>query len=115
MFEFILGTMIVTWQLWPVDYYQLVNKIGLSNSLWFLILPAIANAGTVVDNALLESARIDGSSGSRIFNRTVFPIVMPAIATISILNFVFYWNNLIMPLILLNTKDKFPLPVLIDT
>lgn len=123
LFWLILATMMVPTQLGLVGYYQLAGKLGLIDSLWALILPTIANAGTVfflkmyidanVNDALLEAARIDGSSEFYMFNRIVFPIIMPGVAMMSILNFVAYWNNYITPLALLNSKDKFPLPILI--
>ncbi len=123
LFWLVLATMMVPTQLGLVGYYQLACKIHLIDSLLAIILPSIASAGTVfflkmyidanVNNAILEAARIDGSSEFYIFNRIVFPIIMPGVAIISILNFVFFWNNYITPLALLNSREKFPLPILI--
>jgi len=123
LFWFVLGTMMIPLQLGLVGYYQLTCKLHLINTYWALILPSIATAATVfflkmymdanVDIALLEAARIDGSSEFYIFNRIVLPIAMPAVATMSILNFVFSWNNYLNPLVLLLDKEKFTLPILI--
>ncbi len=123
LFWTVLATMMVPTQLGLVGYYQLAGKLHLIDTLWALILPTIANAGTVfflkmyidanVNNALLEAARIDGGSEFYIFNRVVFPIIIPGVAMMSILNFVFYWNNYITPLALLNSKDNYTLPILI--
>ncbi|MFA5014095.1 MAG: carbohydrate ABC transporter permease [Actinomycetota bacterium] len=123
LFWLVLATMMIPTQLGLVGYYQLAGKLHLIDTLWAIILPAIANAGTVfflkmyidanVNDTLLEAARIDGSNEFYIFNRIVFPIITPGVAMMSILNFVAYWNNYITPLALLNTKDKFPLPILI--
>lgn len=123
LFWFVLGTMMIPLQLGLVGYYQLTAKLHLINTYWALILPTIASAATVfflkmymdanIDTALLEAARIDGSSEFYIFNRIVIPIAMPAIATMSILNFIFSWNNYLNPLVLLFDKEKFTLPILI--
>ena len=123
LFWLVLATMMIPTQLGLVGYYQLAGKLHLIDSLWALILPAIANAGTVfflkmyidanVSDTLMEAARIDGGNEFYIFNRIVFPLIMPGVAMMSILNFVAYWNNYITPLALLNSKDKFPLPILI--
>jgi len=123
LFWFVLVTMMVPTQLGLVGYYQLAGKLHLIDTLWALILPSIANAGTVfflkmyidanVNDALLEASRIDGGNEFYIFNRVVFPIITPGVAMISILNFVFYWNNYITPLALLNSKDNYTLPILI--
>ncbi len=123
LFWLVLATMMIPSQLGLVGYYQIAGKLHLIDTLWALVLPSVANAGTVfflkmyidanVNDALLEAARIDGSSEFYLFNKIVFPIIIPGVAMMSILNFVAYWNNYIAPLTLLNSKDKFPLPVLI--
>lgn len=121
LFWFVLGTMMIPLQLGLIGYYMLCIKLHLINTYWALILPTIANAATVfflkmymdanVDIALLEAARIDGGGEFYIFNRVVIPIAMPAIATMSILNFIFSWNNYMSPLVLLLDKEKFTLPI----
>lgn len=123
LFWLVLATMMVPTQLGLVGYYQLAGKLHLIDTLWALILPSIANAGTVfflkmyidanLNNTILEASRIDGGNEFYIFNKIVFPIIMPGVAMISILNFVFYWNNYITPLALLNSKSKYTLPILI--
>ncbi len=123
LFWLVLATMMVPTQLGLVGYYQLAGKLHLIDTLWALILPSIANAGTVfflkmyidanLSDSLLEASRIDGGNEFYIFNKVVFPIITPGVAMISILNFVFYWNNYITPLALLNSKDNYTLPILI--
>lgn len=123
LFWFVLGTMMIPVQLGLIGYYMLCIKLHLINTYWALILPAIAAAPTVffikmymdanIDIALLEAARIDGSSEFYIFNRIVLPIAFPAVATMSILNFIFSWNNYLSPLVLLLDQDKFTLPIFI--
>jgi multiple sugar transport system permease protein len=123
LFWIVLGTMMIPAQLGIVGYYQLTVKLHLIDTFWALILPTIANAATVfflkmymdanVDNALLEAARVDGSSEFRTFNTIVLPIALPGIATVSILNFMISWNNYLTPLVLLFDKNKFTLPILI--
>lgn len=123
LFAIALATMMVPAQLGLIGYYQLIYEIGLLDNLLSLILPSIANVSTMffikmyidsnVNDSLLEAARIDGSSEFYTFNKIVLPIAMPAISTISILNFVFYWNSLLFPLILINSLSKYPLPVYI--
>lgn len=123
LFWFILGTMMIPPQLGLIGYYQLTAKLHIINTYWALILPAVANASTVfflkmyidtnVNESLLEAARVDGSSEIYTFNRIVFPIILPGVATMSILNFIASWNNYLTPLVLLFDKDKFTLPILI--
>jgi len=124
LFAIALATMMVPIQLGLVGYYQLMRGLGLIDNLLSLILPSIANVSAMffikmyidsnVDDSLLEAARIDGSNEFYTFNKIVLPIAMPAISTISILNFVAYWNNLLYPLILINSLSKFTLPVYVS-
>ncbi len=123
LFWVILGTMMIPPQLGLIGYYILTARLHIINTYWALILPAVANASTVfflkmyidtnVNESLLEAARVDGSSEIYTFNRIVFPIILPGVATMSILNFIASWNNYLTPLVLLFDKDKFTLPILI--
>lgn len=64
-------------------------------------------------DSLLESARIEGCNEFIIFNRIALPMVKPAIATMSIFNFVGSWNNFMTPMIVLFNQKNFTLPLLI--
>ncbi|MDD3795755.1 MAG: ABC transporter permease subunit, partial [Lachnospiraceae bacterium] len=68
---------------------------------------------TVLPMPLLEAARMDGASELHIFHKIVLPILSPGIATMSIGAFIGNWNSYLIPLILLNSPDKFTLPVMI--
>ncbi len=115
--------MMIPGQLSLLGFYNLIAKLKLVNSYIPLIVPAIAAPGTVfflrqyllsvLSRSLLEAARIDGASEIHIFHRIVFPIMLPGVATMSIGAFIGNWNSYLVPLILLNTPDKFTLPVMI--
>lgn len=115
--------MMIPGQLGLIGFYNLVAKLGLVDSYIPLIVPAIAAPGTVfflrqyllsvLSKSLLEAARIDGANEAHIFHKIVFPIMMPGVATMSIGAFIGSWNNYLLPLILLNSPEKFPLPVMI--
>ena len=102
----------------------MVYKVGLTNNLSMLILPAIASPSMVffmrqylqptLPMSIVESARIDGAKEFMIFNRIVLPIMKPAIATQAIFSFVASWNNLFTPLILLTNSDKYTMPVMVS-
>lgn len=125
LFSIVLASMMLPSQLSIIGFYMTNLKLGLLNTFWPFILPAIANASAVfflrgmieqgVPDSLLEAARIEGCGELRIFNRIVLPIMAPGIATICILNFVSSWNNYMGPLIILNDSKKFTMPILIST
>lgn len=60
---------------------------------------------------LEEAARIDGSGELRIFGRIMLPMVRPAVATVALFQFVQLWNDLLFPLVLLRSTEKYTLPV----
>lgn len=117
-FAFVLGTMMIPQQLGLIGYFELNNKLGLLDTYIPLIIPAITNTMTIffikqyveqsLSKSLVEAARIDGASEIAIFHRIALPIMVPAIATQSIFNFVGSWNNYISPLVLLFSEEKYP-------
>lgn len=123
-FTFIMAVMMIPGQVTIIGFYQMMYKIGWTNSFLPLILPAIA-APTMVffmkqymepalSLEIIQSARIDGAKEFFIFNRIALPIMKPAIATQAIFSFVTNWNNLFLPSILL-TKDKLKtMPVMVS-
>lgn len=125
LFGILLASMMLPSQLSIIGFYQLNLKIGLLNSYLPFILPGIANASAVfflrgiieqsISDSILESARMEGCSEWKIFNRLVLPCIMPGVATMCIFNFVSSWNNYIGPLVIFTDKDKFTMPVMIAT
>ncbi|WP_373216431.1 carbohydrate ABC transporter permease [Ruminococcus sp. 5_1_39BFAA] len=123
IFGVIVVFMMIPGQLSLIGFYDLVAALGLVDSYWPLILPAIASPGTVfflrqycqsaLPPALLEAARMDGAKELYLFHKIVLPMLSPGIATMAIGAFIGNWNNYLIPLILLNTPDKFTLPVMI--
>ena len=63
--------------------------------------------------SLVEAARIDGSKEFRTFNQIVLPIMKPAIAVQAIFSFVGSWNNYFVPALVIQSKDKMTVPILI--
>jgi len=124
LFWVVLGTMMVPQQLGLIGYYDLVSNLGLLDTYAPLILPMIANAGMVffirayieqsISDSLIEASIIDGAGEFYIFTRIILPLAMPAVATMSIFTFINKWNDLITPMVLLHTADKFPMPLVIS-
>ena len=76
-FSFIMAIMMIPAQVTMIGFYQMVYKVGLTNNLSMLILPAIASPSMVffmrqylqptLPMSIVESARIDGASEGQIF------------------------------------------------
>ena len=84
-----------------VPTYLLIREIGLINSRWALILPVGINAFYIViarnflmtiDQAMEDSAVIDGASYWKVLIRIVVPLARPAIAVIALWAAVQHWN-----------------------
>lgn len=123
LFGLSMCMMIIPPQISLIGLYQIYGEFKLLNTYWSCILPAIANVLTVywmrghiyqvIDDAILESATIDGCGEFGIFNRIVLPLCKTGIMTISIMNFVSMWNDFINPLTYITNKKMYPLPVAI--
>lgn len=64
-----------------------------------------------IPRELDEAAVMDGAIGGRLFIRIVIPLLKPVLATTGVLNFMWVWNELQIPLYLLNSSSKWTLPL----
>ncbi|MEM1505744.1 carbohydrate ABC transporter permease [Domibacillus sp. 8LH] len=60
---------------------------------------------------LEESAKMDGCNHFMVFWRILFPLLTPAISTVSIYNFIHIWNEFIFALILTNSPENYTSPL----
>ena len=67
-----------------------------------------------VPSEIMDAARVDGCNSLQVFLRVVAPISGPAIATVSILEFVGSWNQYVLPLIVVRRADMRTLPLAIQ-
>ena len=122
-FRFIMLVMMVPPQVSALGFIRLIMKLNLMNSFVPLIIPAIASPvifffilqymKASLPTEIVEAARIDGSGEIRTFNTIVFPILKPAIAVQAIFSFVGSWNNYFMPALIIDSKFKKTIPILI--
>jgi multiple sugar transport system permease protein len=125
LYNFILVLVMIPMQLSIIGFYQYMVKIGLDDSYAALILPSIASAGSVffakqylesiMLHELIDAGRIDGASELGIFHRIMFPIAVPGAFTLGIFAFVAAWNNFFNAFILITSRDKYTLPMLVQT
>ena len=123
-FTMILAVMMIPTQVISIGFYQFMYRIGLTNNLLALILPAIAAPMTVffmrqymlpsLNLDIVASARIDGAGEFRTFNSIVLPIMKPAMATQAIFTYVTSWNNLFLPMVLLTKKENYTMPIMVS-
>ena len=122
-FTFIMMIMMVPSQVSALGFIKLVDKLGMMDTFWPLIIPSIAAPVTFffmkqyMEGALpleiVEAARIDGCNELRIFNSIILPIMKPAFAVQAIFTFVTGWNNYFIPALILSKTKLKTLPILI--
>jgi alpha-glucoside transport system permease protein len=104
---------------------KLYGSIGLFGSILGVIIFHVAyglpfaifllrNFFTQVPGEMLEAARIDGANEWRIFSRIILPLGLPAIASLSIFQFLWTWNDMLVALIFTNATSQ-PVTVAIQS
>ena len=120
----VLATMMIPLQVLLIPLFQMMSNLGWIDSYQAVILPFLANSFGILlmrqafldfPDELLESARIDGAGEMRTFYRVVLPSVRPQLSALVVFTFMGQWNSFIWPLLMLNTQDKYTVPVALNT
>lgn len=120
----VLATMMIPMQVLLVPLFQMMASVGWIDTYQAVILPFLANAFGIflmrqafVDfpDTLLEAARIDGARELRIFFGIVVPVARPQLAALAIFTFISQWNAFIWPLLMLNSEERYTVPVALST
>lgn len=120
IFLFILSTMMVPFQVIAIPLYIIVRYFGWIDTYQGLIIPgALSGFGVffmkqyiqTISNEFIDVARIDGCSEFGIFWRIILPLSKPALAALGILTFLGSWNNLLWPLIVIQSEGLKTLPL----
>ncbi len=124
-FTFIMAILVMPTQVTALGFLRLITNMHMDDSLLPLIIPSIASPSVFyfmhsymqssLPKELVEAARIDGSGEFGTFNKIVLPIMKPAIAVQAIFTFVGSWNNYFIPALVITSKSKQTLPIMIAT
>jgi len=115
-----LATMMIPGAVTMIPVFILLQTLGWIDSYKAVILPGIFTAyGTfmlrqfflTLPKDLEDAAKIDGCSYFGIFWKILLPLSKPALATLTTFTFMGSWMNFMWPLIVLNSHEKFTLPV----
>lgn len=102
LFRLVTTSLLFAGPVTALPHYIIVAKMGLINTLWSVILPAVGlplglflmrNFMTQIPDGMLEAARIDGAGTWRIFASIAMPMVKPAALTLIIFTFQSLWNT----------------------
>jgi putative aldouronate transport system permease protein len=101
-----------------IPNYLLMKNLGLINSLWSLVLPAMISVFNMLviksyyeslPEALEDSAKMDGASTYTILFRIILPLSGPVLATIALFYAVYYWNDFFNAMLYINNPSLKPL------
>ena len=120
VFGLILSTFMIPFPVIMIPLFVLVRNFGWVDTYWGLIIPGALTGFAVfmmrqfiqaIPGELLDAARIDGAGEMRIFLTLVLPLARPALATLGILTFLESWNNLLWPLIVIQSDEMETIPL----
>lgn len=111
LFFFVISTMMIPQQILVVPLFVEIKYFGWVNTYWGLIVPGLMNAFGVfmmrqfvaeVPNEIIEAGRADGAGEIQIFVLLVLPLLLPALASLAIVIFIWSWGNFLWPLVAVN-------------
>jgi alpha-1,4-digalacturonate transport system permease protein len=118
LFAIVLATLMVPLEVIMIPVFKVIVATNLYNSLWGLIIPAVASPTAVflvrqyyvgIPSAYMEAARIDGASEFYIFIKIMLPMAKPIISVLCIFSFMWRWNDYLWPKLVINSKSKYTL------
>jgi multiple sugar transport system permease protein len=122
LFFLFLSSLMVPATVIMIPTFILIKSLGLIDTHWSLILPAITSAFGVflmrqafmtIPGELMDAAKIDGASYLRTYWQVLMPLVGPALSALGIFTFLASWNNFLGPLLFLRTWDNYTFPIAI--
>lgn len=123
LFVLFLATQMIPKQVTLVPFYLLMAKLGWVDSHLALIVPAaLANPFAVflmrqfvlsIPRELSEAATLDGAGPLRTFFSVILPNLRPGLGALGIIVVLDTWNNFLFPLVLLNSRELFTVPLLL--
>lgn len=123
VFLLIVSTLMIPPTIILVPNFLVISTLGLLNSLWGVIWPAVATPTGVfllrqymltIPDELIDAARMDHASEWRIFWRIVLPLSAPALAVLAIFSVMWRWNDFLWPLIVLSRSENFTLQLALN-
>jgi len=123
VFMMIMATMMIPFEAIMIPLYMVARGLHIQNSYVGLILPFLVSAFGIFQMRqylitfpaeYLDAARVDGMNEPGIFWKIVFPNCTPAIATLAILSFRSQWDNLLWPLLIIQSEKMKTIPLYIS-
>jgi multiple sugar transport system permease protein len=121
LFLLVLGTIMLPYPARMIPIFVEMTKLHWIDSFKPLIVPSFFGSAygifllrqffKGIPAELMESATIDGCNPLGVLLRIYIPLSMPALTALTVVTFITTWNDLIPPLIFINTPAKMPIAV----
>lgn len=118
----VVAMLVIPIQMTFVPVLRILNSLNLTQSyvgIWLahtayglpFAIFLLRNFFVLLPGELIEAARLDGASNLGIFFRVILPLSVPALASLTIFQFLGVWNDLLMSLVFIQSQDLRPLTV----
>lgn len=124
LFLLVMATLMIPYPSVMIPQFILFNKLRWIDSFKPLIIPSFFGSAYMIfmlkqffgslHNELFDAARIDGCAEFRCYWNIALPLCRPALATVAIFSFIWSWDDLLSPVIYLNSTNNYTLPVLLS-
>lgn len=119
LFVLMLATMMLPGQVTMIPVFMMFRHLDWIDTFKPMIVPALFGAPfsifllrqffMTLPRELDEAAQLDGCSSQAIWWRILLPLTKPALLTVVIYSFIGRWNDLLSPLLYLNSQEKYTL------
>jgi len=118
IFGVVLSILMVPSQVYLIPQFQIVQSLGLLNSIWGIVLPGLFSAFGVflmrqtfmgLPVELEEAARLDGANPFQIFWKVMLPLAAPGLSALAVITALWSWNDLLWPLVVTTYAKNMPL------
>jgi multiple sugar transport system permease protein len=115
LFGIVLSTMMVPWAVTIIPQYEMMVQFGWLDTYKALIVPGLVSAFGVflfrqsiggISDEIIEAAKLDGASDSRIFHGIVLPMSQNTIAALAIFTFLWNWEDYLWPFLMITDEKK---------
>ena len=119
LFVLAIALILIPRQLFAVPLFSWANTLGLSDSLFGVMLPGVVTGLGVIyftqvfrqlPEEYLQAARVCGAPELRVF-LTMLPLVWPALLSYGMIHFILAWHEHLVPMYVLTTESQQTLPL----
>ena len=115
LFAIVMSTMMIPWAVTIIPQYEMMVSFGWLDSYKALIIPGLVSGFGIflfrqsisgISDEVIEAARLDGASDTRIFHSLILPLSHNTIAALAIFTFLWNWEDYLWPFLMITDESK---------